>query len=136
MKEAIKCGNVNIIRALLEVGANLVSGLIPAAEHDELEIIKELLRAGAGIHYCDDTGRTALGTAVMNGDEKIVRVLLDDSADPSKFTINGLGTIEYAVTNGLGEMLKPLRSSQPDITSPPKSEQKMIDEYDDLPTYI
>lgn len=89
---AIKAVNVNLVRALIEKGANVneateadefnesISPLFMAFYRRNVEIIKLLLENNADILKADDCGFTALHLASVLGDTEIITFLLDKGA--------------------------------------------------------
>jgi ankyrin repeat protein len=82
--------NINIIKALLEKGAdvNMVdykkrTALMKVARgyKGELDIVKALLDKGADVNKVDDEGKTALMLAAYEGTLNTVKTLLDKGAD-------------------------------------------------------
>ncbi|MCC6578855.1 MAG: ankyrin repeat domain-containing protein [Phycisphaeraceae bacterium] len=60
--------------------------LIAAVTSTNVEMVKELLDAGAGINAMDARGRTALYAAAWANRPAMVRLLLDRGADPNRYS--------------------------------------------------
>lgn len=92
---AISRGHEDIVRLLVDAGANLELGwpqlgkspLVYAAESGNMEITKLLISAGANVNHTDPTVGGAFGTplsaAAYNGHKDIVRLLIGAGADLS-----------------------------------------------------
>lgn len=65
------------------VGAQRCSILQWAAKHNQLSLITQLLGRGASIDKVDDTGMTALFSAVLRGHDSAVQLLLQNGANPN-----------------------------------------------------
>lgn len=79
---------IEIIRALLEIGANPnakdINGVTPvlfAADVGRVDILEELIEHDGDIHHRDNNGRTALIHAASENRRDAVRLLLDYGAD-------------------------------------------------------
>ena len=87
---AIENGNEDVVRVLLEAGADPNVGVSPAydvgshlayaIELGEVDIVKLLLNAGADVAMADADG-TPLQRAFDSGDASLVRILVDAGAD-------------------------------------------------------
>ena len=71
-----------------------------AAIHDQLEMVRELLKRGASVNLPNSLGGTALMEAANYGELSIVIVLLQHSADPDLQTIDGCTALMAAADQG------------------------------------
>jgi ankyrin repeat protein len=79
---ATTCGNLTIVKILLEKGANTelssegYTPLLVACSAGYLDIAKELIKYGANIEAIDDEGNTPLLIATLEGQIEVVNYLL------------------------------------------------------------
>jgi ankyrin repeat protein len=90
--EASKFGNLEILKKLLDMGANInymniveLSPLLIASNYGHLDIVRELLERGADVNIITSHGRTPLMQASDRGHLEVVKALLQHDAD---ITIN------------------------------------------------
>lgn len=108
---ASRQGHTNVVRYLLDMGANLVftgghlTPLGSAAEIGHIETVKLLLERGADPDE-DPWGLTALSHAAKNGDVEIVELLLDYEADLDSDMCNGRGIFYNVARKGQLQILK------------------------------
>lgn len=57
--------------------------VVVAARNGNLDMVAELIRAGADVNGHDGTGFSALTLAALSGDAKLSELLLDHGADPN-----------------------------------------------------
>lgn len=78
----------------------LGSALITAVKQEKSDLVRDLLNKGASVDYeLDGNSGTALYFAVMNGSQKIARLLLERQADPN-YTINaGESMLNHAMSD-------------------------------------
>ena len=80
---------LKIVQALLDAGADPNSGaLVAAADAGNLEVVKTLLKAGAGSSETGDT-ESALISAARSGSVEVVKLLVDAGADLNKVNRSG-----------------------------------------------
>jgi ankyrin repeat protein len=101
---AVKNGHMNLVHSLLQSAPDLVNmanaegetPLLNAARNGDddnsLRIAMLLLRSGASVDQQDQNGLTALHCAVADGNDRMVRLLLQSKADPR------LATLEDSLT--------------------------------------
>ncbi|XP_030552895.2 potassium channel AKT1-like isoform X2 [Rhodamnia argentea] len=139
--EAIKGGNEPVVKLLAENGANLVSGDVgqfscTAAEQNNVDLLKEIVRYGGDVTLPKSNGTTALHVAVSEDNIEIVKFLLDRGADIDKPDIHGWTPRDLADQQGheeigiLFQSLKetktpPAISSEPNL--PPPSQEGNVD---------
>ncbi|KAJ7956634.1 Potassium channel like [Quillaja saponaria] len=92
--EAILGGHESVIKLLVDNGANLQYGdmgqfACTAAEQNNLNLLKVLVRYGGDISLPKSNGNTALHVAVCEDNAEIVKFLLDHGADVDKPDIHG-----------------------------------------------
>ena len=78
--EAVKQGDVQVVRALIKSGADVnqpegdgATALHWAAHRDSVELVRLLLDAGATAHVANDLGITPLHLAAANGNAAIAQ---------------------------------------------------------------
>jgi hypothetical protein len=71
-----------------------------AAARGDVDVVRELLDAGADPNVADDDGWTALHLAANGGHTEVVEELLEDGADVSMPTADDQTPLELAVTGG------------------------------------
>ncbi len=116
-------GRVNIVKALLEAGADVnarsdvhdSTAVMLAAGNGHVDVVKVLLEAGADIEERDRAGRTTLAFAAGLDDVEIVKILLDAGADVN--AKDGLGTtpLMWAVSEGQADIVKVLLDAGADV---------------------
>jgi hypothetical protein len=74
--------------------------LIECAITRQPNIAEQLLALKVDVNKPDVTGRTALHWAVDNADMDLVRLLLDNGANPNAYTRNGLSILVFPVLRG------------------------------------
>lgn len=74
-------------------GAGLLHLVAAHPSSDDVDVVELLLRRGAGITDRDDRGRTPLYFAIVAGNRRIAKLLLDAGADA-----NNIGTVESAIS--------------------------------------
>ncbi|KAH8660503.1 ankyrin repeat-containing domain protein [Xylariales sp. PMI_506] len=87
--------NMGMLELLLSYGASPCqpqdTSIVAAAKHQEFQMMRILLNAGADINAVDDDGLSALWVAVDSEDETMVQFLLDEGASPNL----SISTMEY-----------------------------------------
>ena len=118
--EAVKAGNHDIIRTLLEhpAGVNTpeadgTTALHWAVRADDLEVVQMLLRAGADAKAANRYGVTPLSLAALNGNAVIVGRLLDAGADPEARLAEDQTVLMAAARAGNTDVLNVLSRTAP-----------------------
>src|SRR3990167_7811815 len=99
---AIVSNNLIRVRALLDGGVNPNIGdfyrqpLGVASHYGHLEIVNELLQAGANPNIFDGNARTPLWYASEHGRLEIVKILLSYGADPNIMDMYNLTPLQWA----------------------------------------
>lgn len=91
--------------------------LLRAASEDDVNILEEVLKAGAvTADHADETGQTALHLAADRGSFSVVNKLLDHGANPNKVDNDGISVLQAAVISGNVETCRLLleRGADPD----------------------
>ncbi|KAK8660541.1 hypothetical protein V6N13_051465 [Hibiscus sabdariffa] len=92
--EAILAGHDQLAKLLKENGADINAGDVGhfaciAAEQNDLNLLKEIVRYGGDVKRPRDNGYTALHVAVCEGNIEIVKFLLEQGANIDKPDIEG-----------------------------------------------
>jgi len=105
--EAVRKGDGNALRALLQKGANVnetegdgATALHWASYRDDLQSADVLLKAGAKVNAANDLGATALWAAAQNGSTAMVKRLLDGGANPNLALLSGETPLMVASRTG------------------------------------
>ncbi|KAG8376134.1 hypothetical protein BUALT_Bualt09G0031700 [Buddleja alternifolia] len=98
-----------IIKLLADNGAKLTTGDVglfscTAAENNNLDLLKEIIRHGGDVTRPKNTGHTALHVAVCEGNIEIVKFLLDQGANIDKPDENGWTARDLADQQGHDEI--------------------------------
>lgn len=80
--------------------ANNETALMRAARLGEIELVSELLRAGASINIRNADGNNALWFACFSGSEELVQLLVNAGADVDNQNDNGATALIYAASAG------------------------------------
>jgi len=109
---ALRNGRTAAARTLIEVGADVNerafkhgTPLELAAEGGHLEIVKDLLKAGARINTTTDD-YTALMRACIGGHPKVTKFLLKSGADVNLKRHDGQTAMHFAAKSGSAECIK------------------------------
>ena len=107
MKLSRQCNGFNVIKFLIENGANIndkevrdeidQTPLIVAAQGGCKDIVEMLLQAGANIEHRNDQGETALISAAQEGHTEIVQMLLDAGSDVNQENADGETALDLAI---------------------------------------
>ncbi len=96
LREAVRAGNTQAIRALLQkrVDVNVAdpdgtTALHWAARNNDADTARALLKAGAKANAANTYGMTPLFLAATNGSAVIAQALLDAGADPNHIVTRG-----------------------------------------------
>ena len=130
---AIEHGNEDVVRVLLEAGADPNVGVSPdydvgshlayAIELGEVDIVRLLVNAGADVTVADADG-TALQRAFDNGDASLVRILVDAGADTGD---EGGEMLFDAVRYGDADMVAALVEAGADVNTGDRSGRSMLE---------
>lgn len=101
--------------SLDERGQHRDTALILASRRGELEVVKDLLEAGADINLCNMDGTNALWAACVASSEIIADLLLHRGCDIDNQNENGATVLMYAASNGRTEWVDYLLRSGADI---------------------
>ena len=101
---AARKGNWEILRLLIESGAELniqaddrgTSALLDSVMSKNVDMVNDLIKAGANLNIKSKDGQTALVVAVGAGDEKLVEALLKAGADTEIPDSMGVSARKYA----------------------------------------
>eukprot|EP00903_Cladosiphon_okamuranus_P011359 g10707.t1 len=123
LQDAIEAKHAGAVRSLLEGGANKdvrldgdIGGngdgggtpLVYAAMRGDLEIVRLLCAAGAGLEETDGVGFTALMTAVAHQHRDITEVLLQHGADADTESLRRMTPLMVSVALGDATLMKTL----------------------------
>ncbi|KAL5198081.1 hypothetical protein ABZP36_001593 [Zizania latifolia] len=108
--EALCRRHQSVVQMLVDAGADLSYGEAApyarvAVEHDDAALLKEIVRHGGDVAaaYSSD-GTTPLHRAVLDGNVKMAKLLLEHGADADREDVNGLTPRAVADQSGHGEM--------------------------------
>ncbi|XP_031098345.1 potassium channel AKT1-like [Ipomoea triloba] len=129
--EAILGKHESVARLLADNGAKLSSGDVgqfscTAAEQNNLELLREILRRGGDVTLPRSNGSTALHVAVCEGNVEIVKYLLAQGADIYKADSYGWTPRDLSEQQGheeitaLFESHKEAKAAQPHATTVPE----------------
>ena len=68
-----------------------------AIEHNQFDLVKQLIKKGAAINVTDEAGSTALYKAAIGGNHEIVRLLLENRAQVNGRNDQGFTALEISV---------------------------------------
>nr|ACX37089.1 potassium channel [Zygophyllum xanthoxylum] len=119
--EAMSAGHEQVVKLLIENGARLSVGDVgqfacSAAEANNLNLLKEIVRCEGDITLPKATGTTALHVAVSEANLDIVKYLLDQGADVSKPDVHGWTPRDLADQQGHEEIKAIFKSKREDKT--------------------
>ncbi|XP_057765830.1 potassium channel AKT1-like isoform X2 [Salvia miltiorrhiza] len=103
--EALLGGHKPVIKLLSDNGAKLSTGDIglfscTAAEQNNLDLLKEIVRHGGDVTWPNHEGRRALHVAVCEGNIEMVKFLLDQGANIDVADENGFTSRDLAEQQG------------------------------------
>lgn len=120
--EAVKAGDAERVRALLESGADAgaaeldgSTALLWASHRDDVETVRLLIEAGADASGGNDLGATPLWAASENGSTAVVRMLLEAGADPNRELLSGETPVMVAARAGSTEVVRQLVAAGADL---------------------
>lgn len=82
-----------------------------SAQNDQLEYVKEIVKAKANLNVMDDFGRTPLYMAAEAGQLSMVRLLIEAGADPEIKSCIGIKPVQVAEDNFHTDVVEFLTSS-------------------------
>lgn len=118
MVAAVKTHNLEIVRLLLEHGADVngsANALMYACDKGDLEIVRLLLEYGADVNLKDYWGTNALKSACRQLNPEIVRLLLEHGADVNAQDSRGESALMYACNQGNPEIVRLLLDHGADV---------------------
>ena len=122
--EAVKQGDVQVVRALIKSGADArqpegdgATALHWAAHRDSAELVRLLLEAGASTRAANDLGVTPLHLAAANGNTAIMKLLLDKRADANAAAASGVTPLMEAARSGSTDAVRLLLASGAQINA-------------------
>jgi len=122
--EAVRKGDGNALRALLQKGANVnetegdgATALHWASYRDDLQSADALLKAGAKVNAANDLGATALWAAAQNGSTAMVKRLLDGGANPNLALLSGETPLMVASRTGSAPVAELLIAKGADLNA-------------------
>lgn len=88
-----------------------ISPLIEAVINDDLEEVEKLVKGGEDIHTMDYNGYTPIDWAIKDGNEQMVKLLLDLKADPNFAPEYGMTPFMTAAESGNLSMIRLLHEA-------------------------
>ncbi|XP_021912106.1 potassium channel AKT1-like [Carica papaya] len=132
--EAMLAGHDHVVKLLIENGANIKMGDVgyfacTAAEQNNLNLLKDIIRYGGDVTSPRNNGSTALHVAVCEGNTEIVQFLLDHGADVDQPDIHGWTPRDLADQQGHEDIKLLFQASKkkakaPSDTAVPEQQQK------------
>lgn len=124
-----------VVKLLSDNGATLTAGDVglfscTAAEQNDLDLLKEIIRRGGDVTRPKSNGCTALHVAVCEGNINIVRFLLDQGADICIGDENGWTARDLAEQQGHDEIkelfdsYKGTKTEEPEPAAAPIHEER------------
>ncbi|XVF34729.1 hypothetical protein REPUB_Repub18cG0084200 [Reevesia pubescens] len=115
--EAMLAGHNKVAKMLKENGSDINAGDVghfacTAAEQNDLNLLKEIVRYGGNVTRPRPNGYTALHVAVCEGNIEIVKFLLEQGADIDKADIDGWNPRDLAEQQGHEEIKMIFESSK------------------------
>jgi len=132
---AVKNGNVNTVKKLLNNGANVnqadnengITPLLTASRNGHTEVVKLLLNKGADVNKAGMFGRTPLWNASQEGHTKVVKVLLGARGiDVNKVENYGQTPLIIASYEGHMDIVKLLLAKGADINQVDKDGESAL----------
>ncbi len=107
--------NIEVIKLLLDRGANINSALHDAASFGHIEIVKLFIGRGVDVNGKDHNGRSVLHCVSGPSRTEIMKFLLDNGADVNQQTKYGDSPLHIAIYYGSKEAVKLLLDRGADI---------------------
>lgn len=95
---------------------NGMSALMVAAHRSRLDLVEQLLEAGADVNLLNDDENSALWFACVSSDVEVVRRLIGAGADLDNQNVNGATCLIYAASSGKLNVLRALADAGADLT--------------------
>lgn len=117
-------GNLEEVKALVELGVDVnpramrISPLLYALNRENLDIVEYLVEGGADLDYKSAMlrGKTALMTAVRQGNEELAQLFLEKGANPNVRDDVGLTALHWAAAEAGESMVELLLENDADPT--------------------
>lgn len=119
LQAAIRARNVPLASRLIDKGADVTNGLLTALPKADLEMVKLLVKKGAGINVRDYYQKTPLILEAGNWSESnpaVVGYLLEHGADINAQDDKGMSALLTAAEQGNAAVVKVLLAKGADIT--------------------
>ena len=124
-------GYTEIVRMLLEAGADIRDTLIMSSGNGHIEIVKMLLKEGADVNETDEDGMTALMMASEWGHKYVVKILLaQEGINVNLWNNEGETALILASKEGHLEIVKMLLKAGALVNMEEVENMNDIDEYD------
>ena len=118
---AVHFGHKNVVRALIEAGANVnmvslgETPLYIAAQNGRDVMVWLLIEAGADVNKAINNGQTPLFMAARNGCETVVQALIEAGADINQASDIGKTLLYFAAQNGHEVVVRALIGEGADV---------------------
>ena len=107
---------LGVIFFLLSIGYAQTMTIVEAATKGNLELVKSLLEQGANVNTINSEGRTALTAAVIGNYLDIAQVLIDAGANPDLQDSQRNNALLVTGETGNVDMLREVLRANPDFT--------------------
>lgn len=144
--EAMVGGHEQVVKILIDNGADINAGNVghfscTAAEQNNLELLKEIIRYSGDVTRPRNNGSTALHIAVCEDNIEIVKFLLENGADIDKPDVHGWTPRDLAEQQGHDDIKTLFQSraesqTQSSMAVPEKKEPRYLGRFTSAPNIL